>query len=173
MRGMNVVIRAFDEKDWVQVRELHSTSFAHLAAACYTAEQMQAVERMIREPGYREELRESNLKLAVVGADIIGSVGWCQPDPDTARIRKVFVAPPQAGKGLGRRLMELVEGDIHSSGVREIVIRATMNAVPFYERLGFQQVRLDAMTASDGVRVPVTMMRQTSRSMMLSPCSYR
>jgi N-acetylglutamate synthase-like GNAT family acetyltransferase len=158
---MNVSFRAFEENDWIDVRELHSMSFAHLATTHYTAEEMQAVERMLRDPSYRDELRESNLTLAVIGSEIVGTAGWCKPDAGTARIRKVFVATPQAGKGLGRRLMEHVERDIRSSGIREIVIRATMNAVPFYERLGFHKVRLDTMTGPEGIRVPVTMMHKT------------
>src|ERR1051326_2295465 len=89
-RQMDVIFRAFEEDDWADVRELHSSSFAQLATAYYTAEQMSAVERMIRDPVYRQELRESRLTLAVVGTVIVGSAGWCQPDPGTARIRKVF-----------------------------------------------------------------------------------
>jgi ribosomal protein S18 acetylase RimI-like enzyme len=158
---MNVIFRAFEENDWVEVRDLHCSSFAYLAAAHYTVEQIRAVERMIQDPGYRDELRESNLQLADVGAVIVGSAGWCQPDPGRARIRKVFVAREQAGKGLGRMLMGHVEGYLHSAGIRELVVRATMNAVHFYERLDFHKVRLDTMTSSDGVQVPVTMMRKT------------
>jgi GNAT superfamily N-acetyltransferase len=159
---MNFNFRAFEENDWISVRELHSTSFARLAASGYTAEQMQAVERLLRDPSYKQDLRESNLTLALFAGDIVGSAGWCQPAPGTARIRKVFVAPQHAGKGLGRLLMEHVERDIRASGIREIVIRATMNAVPFYERLDYHKVRLDAMTSSDGVLIPVTMMCKTT-----------
>src|SRR5215471_16031118 len=99
---MNFIFRAFEENDWISVRELHSTSFAHLAASAYTAGQMQAVERMLRDPSYKQDLRESNLTLAVFADDIVGSAGWCRPAPGTARIRKVFASPQHAGKGLGR-----------------------------------------------------------------------
>ena len=121
---------------------------------------MQAVERMLQHPDYREELRECNLRLAVVGTEIVGSAGWCQQTQGTARVRKVFVAPPLAGMGLGRRLMEVIEGTIHSAEIRNVVIRATINAVPFYERLGFHQVRRDMMISPDGVYVPMIIMNK-------------
>ena len=155
---MNVTVRRFADSDWESVRELHSLSFAHQAATHYTREQMQAIESMLRAPSYRQELQECNLRLAIIEKHIAGSAGWCQPDLKTARVRKVFVAPLHAGMGLGRRLMEVIESEIHASGIRNIIIRATMNAVPFYERLGFQKVRLDMMVSPEGVHVPMTMM---------------
>ena len=119
---------------------------------------MQAVERMLRHPSYHQELRECDLRLAIIDNHIAGSAGWCQPASNTARIRKVFVTPSHAGIGLGRLLMEVIEGEIYASGIRNVMVRATMNAVPFYERLGFHKVRLEMIISPDSVHVPMTIM---------------
>ncbi len=39
----------------------------------------------------------------------------------TVRIRKVFVSPDHARQGLGRKLLDHVEGDIKKSNLKDII----------------------------------------------------
>jgi hypothetical protein len=60
--------------------------------------------------------------------------------PTEARIRQMAVLPRRQGEGLGRRLLEAIEGDLRSRGFRTLVLDARTSAAGFYERLGYSAV---------------------------------
>jgi putative acetyltransferase len=153
-----IKIRLFEAGDASRVQEMHIASFARLARGEYTADEIAAHEQMFRAPKYLNDLSTNNLVVAVLDDDIVGSAGWCQHDHQTARIRKVFVSAALARSGIGRMMMERIEKTIQETGFRRIVLRASMNAVAFYERVGYQRVEESKMVLGTGVSVSVTMM---------------
>lgn len=120
-----------------------------------------------REPDYPAALFGNDVWVAVgAGGAILGSAGWgATPGPGAprARIRKVFVEPGLAGRGLGRRLVAAAETRAEATGVRGFMVRANLNAVTFYERLGYRTTGPGVMTV-DRVDVPMTMMEKPARS---------
>lgn len=59
-----------------------------------------------------------------------------------AQIRYLAVHPEYEGKGIGRRIMEELEGLICSAqGSSEIELNARDTAVPFYEKCGYWSIR--------------------------------
>ena len=159
----DISIRAMTDADVAAVCDLHARSFAVLARDAHSAVQIEAHVALIRAPAYLADLRGANLLLAV-SADgaIVGSAGWqAMPDRDrTARIRKVFVDPGMARRGLGRRLVEAAEREARASGLRDVFVRANVNAVPLYRALGYRDVEAGAMPVADGVTLPVVFMRK-------------
>jgi putative acetyltransferase len=53
-------------------------------------------------------------------------------------VRKVFVDPTCQRSGIGRRLVEHIEGVAISRGVKALHVQSAINATDFYLRLGFQ-----------------------------------
>ena len=51
----------------------------------------------------------------------------------------VIVSPELRGKGVGKQMMEAALDHLRSTGVRTVRLNAYLNAIPFYERLGFQR----------------------------------
>ena len=51
----------------------------------------------------------------------------------------VIVAPELRGKGVGKELMEAALAHLRATGVRTVRLNAYLNAIPFYERLGFHR----------------------------------
>jgi len=49
----------------------------------------------------------------------------------------VIVSPELRGKGVGKQMMEAALDHLRQRGVRTVRLNAYLNAVPFYERLGF------------------------------------
>lgn len=49
----------------------------------------------------------------------------------------VIVSPELRGKGVGTEMMEAALAHLRATGVRTVRLNAYLNAVPFYERLGF------------------------------------
>ncbi|MEY2792261.1 MAG: hypothetical protein RJA76_253 [Bacteroidota bacterium] len=57
------------------------------------------------------------------------------------QVRCVAVATDQQGKGLGKMLMRHLEEEAYKKGMKEIILEARENAVPFYEKIGYSIVK--------------------------------
>jgi GNAT superfamily N-acetyltransferase len=69
---------------------------------------------------------------AIVGTGVgtvNGAAGW---------VGTVFVAPTHRGKGLGRALTEVVTDALEEAGCRTLLLVASPEGLPLYERLGFR-----------------------------------
>jgi predicted N-acetyltransferase YhbS len=51
----------------------------------------------------------------------------------------VIVSPDLRGKGVGRAMMEAAMDHLRASGVRIVRLNAYLDAIPFYEKLGFRR----------------------------------
>lgn len=152
-------LRPFDLAETVamQCRAMEVLGRTH-----YSDEQTALLLAATREPDYSAALFGNDVWVAVdARGTILGSAGWGAVPGSAAvgRIRKVFVEPALAGRGLGRRLVEAAEARAGATGVRSFVVRANLNAVTFYERLGYRATGPGGMTVG-GVEVPMTMMEK-------------
>jgi putative acetyltransferase len=160
--GFNVTIRPIAESDVATARALHARSFATLARDHHTDAQIAAHTALILEASYRHELLSNNLLVAEdAGRRVVATAGWCPADaPETARIRKVFVEPALAGRGLGARLVREAEAQARLADFVQFVVRANANAVGFYERLGYRSVRNGVIPVREGIELPVVFMEK-------------
>ncbi|WP_442485179.1 GNAT family N-acetyltransferase [Aeoliella sp. SH292] len=60
--------------------------------------------------------------------------------PTHAKIRQMAVGPEYQGQGLGRRLLTAVEGDLQERGIATVELAARLEALGFYEKLGYHAV---------------------------------
>ena len=144
------------------VCDLHAVSFTALAGPGATRDQVDWHTDMVGSPAYAAELLVNNMQVAVdADGRILASAGWCPiEEPATARIRKVFVAPEAAGRGLGRRMVEAVEAAARILGHSRFFVRSYGNAAGFYERLGYRAVEPGTMAIGNDVAIPVLFMRK-------------
>ena len=156
----DISLRAMAEADIAAMRALHAESFAALASAHHSAAQIAAHQAAIEAPAYAEDLRRSNMMLALDGDAIVASAGWLAvaEEPGTARIRKVFVHPAHARRGLATRLVRDAEARARAAGHARIIVRANVNAVPLYAKLGYVKTRDGTMDVAPGVSLPVVFM---------------
>jgi len=156
-----VVLRPIREADVEAVRRLQADSFAALAGDIHSPAQIAAHVALIMAPDYEQELLSNNILVAEApdGA-LVATAGWCRvPDaPDVARLRKVFVAPGLAGRGLGRRMVDAAEAAARAAGFQRFRVRANANAEAFYARLGYRAVERSEMPTSAGVALPTVIM---------------
>ncbi len=75
-----------------------------------------------------------------------------------ARISVVYTHPDYAGMGIGRQLLNMVEDDIRRAGFSHIVLFATMNAVRFYRRRGFEDRGDQLLEVADGHYITIRRM---------------
>ena len=155
-------LRSIQPDDTGAVCDLHAVSFAVLAGPGVTSDQIDWHTAMVRSPTYAVELLNNDVQVAIdVDGRILASAGWCPIDePATARIRKVFVTPETAGRGLGRRLVDAVEAAARNRGHKRFLVRSYGNAAGFYERLGYRAVEAGTMAIGRGQTIPVVFMRK-------------
>jgi putative acetyltransferase len=158
-----VTLRPATGEDLAAIRRLHALSFAALAASHHAPEQIAAHERLIAAPDDADDVARSHLELAVLATGaLVGSAGWLEmPDqPGTARIRKVFIHPDMACRGLATRLVTAAERRALAAGHTRLYVRANINAVPLYLRLGYRPLHTGEMATPDGVALPVQFMEK-------------
>lgn len=156
----DIALTGYTSQDADAVRYLHRLAFRHLAAAHHTAAQIAGHEALIAAADYAEDLARSHLILARhATAGLVATAGWLGMDdrPHTARIRKVFVHPDWARRGLASALVRQAEQDAAALGFSRLFLRANVNAVPLYERLGYRVVEAGTMAAG-GAALPVYFM---------------
>jgi GNAT superfamily N-acetyltransferase len=161
--GLEVSIRTIQNEDVSIVRALHARSFAELARDYHSPAQIAAHVALILDDSYSHELLSNNLLVAQSSdGRILGTAGWCEvaDATDTARIRKVFVAPEMARCGLGRRLVQEVERQACEARRSRFRVRANANAAAFYECLDYKSVGHGVMRAANGVDLPVIFMEK-------------
>lgn len=159
---VDIAFRAMAEADIAAVRELHARSFAALAAGCHTPAEIAGHLALIAAPDYAEELSACHIGLALDEERIVATAGWIAvaEQASTARIRKVFVDPAMARRGLGSRMVRRAEDEARRAGHRRLIVRANLNAAPLYAALGYLAREEARMTVPGGVSLPVVMMEK-------------
>ena len=71
---------------------------------------------------------------------LLGYLNLTPVDAATVKMRQVAVAPDAQGKGVGTLLVHGSEALAGRLGFQQIVLHARETAVPFYLRLGYEQV---------------------------------
>ncbi len=162
-----LTLRPLTEARLEDVQALHAQSFEKLAAGAHSPEQIAAHLKSIRGDAYREELLACHLALVVFpNGDLAATAGWnaVEDAPATARIRKVFVRPDLARRGLGRRMVLDAEARAHTAGHDRLIVRANVNAVPLYRALGYREDEAGTMAVADGVELPVMFMSKAGQA---------
>ncbi|MEM8646897.1 MAG: GNAT family N-acetyltransferase [Pseudomonadota bacterium] len=158
---MDIRFRPFAESDLIRVRALHIRSFAELAQADHSGEQIAGHLAYIASGDYEGEVKGANLQLAETPDGVlVGTAGWQDAGPGVARIRKVFVAPARARQGLGRRLVAEVEQRAVEAGYERFTVRANINAVPLYAAMGYEETGRGSMDVGNGISLPVVFMQK-------------
>lgn len=134
--------------------------FRHLAASHHNTAQIAAHEALIAAGDYAADAARSNLVIARHhAAGLIATAGWLAmaDRPGTARIRKVFVHPDWARRGLATALVRAAERAAAAAGCPHLYVRANINAVPLYEKMGYRAEARGMMPVGDA-ELPVVYM---------------
>ncbi len=89
-------------------------------------------------PDELETEKENMLIAAFEDERILGCCMLVEEMPDTVRLRQMAVLNDLQGKGIGRALMNFAENIARDRGYRTIRMHARMNALGFYEKVGYK-----------------------------------
>ena len=80
-----------------------------------------------------EVLRDRRVWVYQADGDV---VGWVSVT--ASKIDGLYTSPPQAGRGIGTRLLRFVEAELERLGYAEATLDASVNAEAFYRRRGYE-----------------------------------
>ena len=118
------------------------------AALTVWAASIPAVEYAIEDAG-----------TAFLVAEVDGAVaGFAAASLDDPELDKLYVAPSHQDASAGRALVDAVADAVRGRGGDSLYVEASVNAAPFYERVGFERVGThEKAIGADGRRVEMTM----------------
>lgn len=81
------------------------------------------------------------------------TVGFGWANDREGEVEAVYVHPDHAGDGVGSTLLAHLEGRLAAVGVEAVEVLASLNAVPFYRRAGYEHVGERPVEFDDGVEL--------------------
>ncbi len=156
-------IRPLSVDDLSTARYVIGAAFARSAKEHYSVSDIDAFAAFVRSPHYADILLGNHAYAAWVGSEMVGVAAWSASEAQspTARVLALFVHPLFAGHGIGTRLAEFLKDEAAAAGYRALEASATINAVPFFERLGFLEIRRSVWALPSERDLPIVLMRET------------
>lgn len=159
----SVEIRPVGLDDLSAVRYVHESAMRLLAAARYSEAELEAFRAHVYSPRYADMLLKDVLLTGWLGGELVATSGWALPQErgEAARIRAVFVRPLFTGLYIGQRMLEAAEALARKGGFTEFTVRATLNAIGFFEAAGYEVTSHGTRSLQGGVSIPVAFMRKS------------
>ncbi|PSJ54370.1 GNAT family N-acetyltransferase [Pseudaminobacter soli (ex Li et al. 2025)] len=161
---MRVRVRIADGDDIPGIEALLSRSYPILMAQAYTPQVLAlALALVAREnPAL---IGSGTLYVAEDAGTVVGCGGWTFDAPGSGMIvdglahnRRFAVDPERAGRGIGRAIFERSARDAVEAGAARIRALSSLNAEPFYERMGLRRLDLIRVPIEAGVEFPLVLM---------------
>lgn len=157
-----VAIRHVGIDDFSEVRYLHAKSLSAQTADSLLEAEAAAFVALANSTAYGDILAGEDIYGAFIDGQLIGTAAWHVNGDDgkLARISSVFVHPLFGRYGIARRLMAEVEARAFQSGFDHFSVSAPFNAVPFFEKMGYQVCSRGVKTFSADCSLPVAFLRK-------------
>lgn len=148
------------------LRYIHASAFKSMANASYPDEEIAAFCSYIYTSAYADLVLGENLFAGYLGGEMVATGGWTPADDNgvSARIRSIYVRPLFTGIGIGRRMTLEAEKQARRSGFRSFGARVTVNAIGFFEALGYEITSYGVHVLPGERGLPVCFMRKSDRN---------
>lgn len=132
------MIRKLLKKDIPEIVRIHKNCIEQCNAKCYSTSQIQEWESDVSEHNILIQLESSSWIVLEIKNKI---VGFAQYSLKNEELYQLQIDPNEQGKGYGKMLCEEIFKDFKTNNIKEISLYSTLNAVPFYLSLGFEEVK--------------------------------
>ncbi|SIR16342.1 putative acetyltransferase [Haladaptatus litoreus] len=146
-------IRPATEADAKAILDLHVASIRAFGPERYRDEQVEAwATKPLGSAPYRESVRNEFEHIVV--AEVNGQIaGFGRLDYGNAVVDAVYVHPDFARDGVGSALLSHLESKAAAKTIDSLSLRASLNAVPFYEQAGYERVETLSHETTGGVEL--------------------
>jgi putative acetyltransferase len=148
---VEIQLRRARVEDATTIRNLHVAAIRRTCKPDYTPEQILAWSANRKIDRYRWAMEEGGETMFVaVSQNRIVGFSSCYDD----EICSVYVHPNYKGRGIGAILLQAVEDEIRGAGWEEAHLNATLTAVQFYAKYGWENTGGLKEEERNGVGIP-------------------
>ncbi len=151
---MPTVRRAVPE-DNEAIGRVHVRAIKRLCIHHYAPAQIEAWAGPRKPDHYLAAIRRQDFYVAEEAGAV---VGFSTLDPARGEVEAVYVAPEVTGRGIGLQLLRVLEAQARTRSLRTLHLNASLNAVPFYERAGYERQELTTHRLASGVEIACVLM---------------
>jgi len=160
-------------EDQDALRRMQAFSLRELGSRYYSRRQIEAFLTCV---GTMDDfvIDEGTYYLVEAEHGIAASGGWSRrrpnyanapgvsvkSDPNLPKVRSIFVHPAFARRGIGRMLMNRIEGEVRAAGNAELELTATLSGEPLYRALGYEEQGRIAVDLPGGDTFPGIVMHK-------------
>lgn len=157
----SVALRDAVAADTQGIWRVHVRAIRASAASHYTEDELDAWVERVQPETYLGLLGTRRLVVAEsAGTEGTRIVGFGELLPEEAVIEAIYVDPDWERRGIGTALARVLEDDVVARGLPWLVSDASLNAIPFYQALGFRQVALDRHELAPGIHIACAVMEK-------------
>jgi GNAT superfamily N-acetyltransferase len=151
-----VEIRPLGVDDFPAVRYLHANVLRAQTGEALSEAEIAAFANLVHSPAYSDLLREENeIFSAWLAGELLGTAAWRINADDGTSARVGFVFARHSGFGIGSRLVAEAEMRALTWGFDHLTSFTTLNAVPFFQKLGYAVVSRGVKVLSPECALPV------------------
>jgi N-acetylglutamate synthase-like GNAT family acetyltransferase len=139
-------IRSYEARDLPQIRELISQNLLEVNSKVYPPNVITFLVERYSEVVEKNEFQNFSQFLIVEDEShhILGCAGWKPAENNShhAYLSSMFIKVENQGEGLGSLLLNAIISDAKRANCPKIICAASLNAIKFYEHLGFKGIAL-------------------------------
>lgn len=140
------------------VVDIHRKCVSEINSLFYPPNIIDAWLSQITQQDVKDQLNSS---CWVVMRDAGKIVGFCQYSVTQGEIFQIQIDPIHQDKGYGAALYKFIEKDFVKNNKTKVFLNSTLNAVPFYEKMGFTKEK--NILFSLGNNIEMEMVRMTKK----------
>ena len=164
-----ISIREAGPGDAAAIATIHEAAVrGPTVGACYDHAQIEAWAQPHAAPQLAERIAARRFFIAAAQGQ---PIAYAQLDLEAATIRSVYVLPAFARQGVGRRLTQTVFWTARAAGLERLQLDSSLNAVAFYESLGFRRLDEVDHELRSGVALRCVRMERSLGGPMSDPVS--
>lgn len=132
-------IRRFEDRDAGEVSAVVGRSLREVNIRDYPAEEVEALAQEYSGEEIRRIAAQAHMYVARDGDRIVGtgSIGSYEGSREESILLTIFVLPEYMGQGIGKKIIQALEGDEYFLRASRVVISSSITACTFYEKMGY------------------------------------
>ncbi len=132
-------IRKLQEKDAGEVSSLIAITLRATNSKDYSSEFIENEIKALQPQTILERARWTHFYVFCEDGKIVGcgAIGPFWRKIDESSLFTIFVLPEYQGQGIGRKIIQTLEKDEYFLRAKRIEIPASITAVPFYRKMGY------------------------------------
>ena len=136
-----MVIRLITDKDYIAVAEMIGRAVTNSAFdRFYPKQSVEYIKGCFGVEGIKDRASWTHFYVMEIDDKIVGcgAIGPYYGSETESSLFNIFVDSAYQGQGLGRKIIETLEQDEYFIRAKRIEIPASMSAIPFYRKMGYE-----------------------------------